>query len=54
MGKISKKHALRQYEIYYEHRLHMQEEPIIDELLQNAEDIKMERKQEGICLEVQF
>ena len=37
----AKKHALKQYEIYDEHRLQMQEEQVVDELLQNAKDINM-------------
>lgn len=37
----AKVHALRQYEMYNEHRLQVQEEQVMDELLKNAKDIKM-------------
>ena len=37
----AKKHAFQQYEIYDEHRLQMQEEQVVDELMQSAKDIKM-------------
>lgn len=40
----AKKHALKQYEIYDEHRLQMQEETMVDELVQSAKNIKMEKK----------
>jgi hypothetical protein len=40
----AKKHALKQYEIYDEHRLEKQEETTVDELVQSAKDIKMEKK----------
>ena len=40
----AKRHALKQYEIYDEHRLLMQEEQVVDELLQDVEDIKMGKK----------
>ncbi len=40
----AKKHALKQYEIYDEHRLQMQEETMVDELVQSAKDIEMEKK----------
>ena len=36
----AKRHALKQYEIYDEHRLQMQEEQVVDELLQNVKDVK--------------
>lgn len=41
----AKKHALKQYEIYDEHRLQMQEEQEVDELMQSAKDIKMGKKE---------
>lgn len=40
----AKRHALKQYEIYDEHRLQMQEKQVVDELLQNAKDIKQGKK----------
>lgn len=40
----AKRHALKQYEIYDEHRLQMQEEQVVDELVQNAKDIKKGKK----------
>lgn len=40
----AKKHALKQYEIYDEHRLQIQEEQVVDELMQSAKDIKMGKK----------
>lgn len=40
----AKKHALKKYKIYDEHRLQMQEEATVDELVQSAKDIKMEKK----------
>lgn len=36
----AKKYALKQYEIYDEHRSQMQEEQVVDELVQNAKNIK--------------
>lgn len=36
----AKKHAWKQYEIYDEYRLQMQEEQVVDELVQNAKDLK--------------
>lgn len=41
---LAKKHALKQYEIYDGHRLQMQEEQVLDELMQSAKDIKREKK----------
>lgn len=43
-AKQAKKHALEQYEIYNTHRLRAQEEPIIDELIQNAKEIRIEKE----------
>lgn len=40
----AKKYALKQYEIYDEHRLQMQEESVVDELMQSAKDIKEGKK----------
>ena len=40
----AKKHALKQYAIYDEHRLQMQEEQVVDELMQSAKDIKIGKK----------
>ena len=40
----AKHHALKQYEIYDEHRLQMQEEQVVDELMQSAKDIKTGKK----------
>ena len=40
----AKRHALKQYEIYDEHRLQIQEEQVVDELVQNAKDIKKGKK----------
>ena len=40
----AKKHALQQYEIYDEHRLAVQDEVVIDELVKNAKNIKSEKK----------
>ena len=40
----AKKHALKQYEIYDDHRLQMQEEQVVDELMQSVKDIKMGKK----------
>lgn len=37
----AKMHALKQYEIYDKHRLQIQQEHSVDELLKNAKDIKM-------------
>ncbi len=40
----AKKHAYKQYEIYDEHRLKIQEEQIVDELVESVESIKMIKK----------
>lgn len=40
----AKRHVLMQYEIYDEHRLHMQEEQVVDELMKSAKDIKTGKK----------
>ena len=40
----AKKHALRQYEMYDKHRLQIYEETVMDELIQNTNSIKAEKK----------
>lgn len=40
----AKRHALKQYEIYDENRIQMQEEMIVDELMQCAKEIKTEKE----------
>ncbi|MCM1161883.1 MAG: virulence RhuM family protein [Roseburia sp.] len=40
----AKKYAYKQYEIYNEQRIHIQEDDTIDELVQNAKDIKSGKK----------
>ncbi len=40
----AKKYAHKQYEIYNENRIHVQEGATIDELVQNVKDIKSEKK----------
>ena len=40
----TKRYAFQQYEIYDEHRLQMQEEQVVDELMQSAKDIKKGKK----------
>ena len=40
----AKRYALTQYEIFNEHRLQIQEESVVEELVQNVKDVKKERK----------
>lgn len=40
----AKRYAFKQYEIYNEYRLHMIEETVVDELLQNVIEVKREKK----------
>ena len=40
----AKRYAFKQYEIYNENRLHMIEETVVDELLQNVIEVKREKK----------
>ena len=43
-AKQAKKHALKQYEIYDEHRLQEKDEQTFNELMQSAKNIKQEKK----------
>lgn len=40
----ARKYALKQYEIYDEHRLQIYEEAVVDELIQSTKDIKEKKK----------
>ena len=50
----AKKYAFEQYQIYHENRLHVKEEQVVDELIQNVNNIKKSRWKYGFDYAVEL